>query len=162
MIWIDYALLVIVVVSSVIGLFRGLVKEAFSLFIWVFSVWIGLTFSQHFSPLLKGLIESSSIRMLVAGGVLFLITLIIGALIGYLLTELVKKTGLTGSDRLLGMIFGVARGLVVCAIAVTLVSLTVLVNESWWDESSLIPYFQSLAIWVREQIPSGLLDNINF
>jgi membrane protein required for colicin V production len=162
MIWIDYALIGIVAISSIIGLFRGLIKEAFSLVIWVSAAWVALSFSRNFSPLLKDLIESPSIRISVAGCILFFITLIFGALISYLLTELVKKTGLTGSDRLLGMVFGIARGLVICAIAVMLAGLTPLPEESWWNESSLIPHFQSLAVWVRDHIPSGLLDNINF
>ena len=162
MIWIDYVLIGIIVISSIIGLFRGLIKEAFSLFIWIFAAWVALTFSRNLSPFLIDFIESPSIRISAAGGLLFLITLILGAVINYLLTELVKKTGVTGSDRLLGMVFGIARGLIICAIAVTLAGLTPLPEEPWWDDSFLIPQFQSLAVWVRDHIPSGLLDNINF
>ena len=162
MIWIDYALIGIIIISSVIGLFRGLIKEAFSLVIWVSAAWVALTFSRNLSPFLDDLIASPSLRISAAGCILFLITLIFGAVISYLLTELVKKTGLTGSDRLLGMVFGIARGLVISAISVMLAGMTPLPEEPWWNESSLIPHFQSLAVWVRDHIPPGLLDNINF
>lgn len=162
MIWIDYTILGIILISSIIGLFRGLIKEALSLTIWIVAIWIGLTFSRDFSSLLVGIISAPSGRIAVAFAILFLLTLIIGALISYLLGELVKKTGLTGSDRFAGMIFGVARGLVVTSIIIMLAGLTPLPEDPWWKESMLIPPFQQLAIWFKDHIPSGLTNLINF
>ena len=162
MIWIDYTLIGITAISSIIGLFRGLIKEAFSLIVWVSAIWVGLTFSRKLSPFLGDIVSSPSLKISAAFCILFLATLILGALVSYLLSELVKKTGLTGSDRFLGMIFGIVRGLIITSIAVMVAGLTPLPEEPWWKESTLIPHFQSLAVWVREHTPSGLLDNINF
>jgi membrane protein required for colicin V production len=162
MIWIDYTIIGLILISSVIGLLRGLIREAFSLVIWVVAIWIGLTFSREFSSFLEGMISYPSARIAAAFAVLFFITLILGALISYLLGELVKKTGLTGSDRFAGMIFGIARGLVVVAIIIMLAGLTPLPEDSWWKESALIPPFQALAVWLREHIPSGMAGYVNY
>lgn len=162
MIWIDYSIIGMILISSIIGLFRGFIKEAFSLIIWVFAIWVGLTFGQEFSHFLEGIISVPSLRISAAFGILFIITLILGALVNYLLSELVKKTGLTGSDRFAGMIFGIGRGLVVISIAVMLAGLTPLPEDPWWKESTLIPPFQSLAVWFRDHLPAGVTDYMNF
>lgn len=162
MIWVDYAIIGLILISSVIGLLRGFVREAFSLVIWVVAIWVGLTFSREFSGFLNGMISYPSARIAAAFAVLFFVTLILGALVSDLLSELVKKTGLTGSDRFAGMIFGIARGLVVVSIVVMLAGLTPLPEDSWWRESLLIPPFQSLAVWLRDHIPSGMAGYVNY
>lgn len=162
MIWIDYAIIGLVSISLVIGFFRGFIKEAFSLVIWIIAIWVGLSFSREFSGFLSSLITYPSARIAASFAILFFLTLIVGGLISYLLSELVKKTGLTGTDRFAGILFGIARGMVVVSIFVMLAGLTPLPEESWWKESVLIPPFQSLAVWLREQVPSGLAGNINY
>ncbi len=162
MIWIDYTIIGLILISSIIGLMRGFIKEAFSLFIWMVAIWVGLTFSREFSVFLEDVISYPSARIATAFALLFIVTLILGALISFLLGELVKKTGLTGSDRFAGMFFGVARGLVVVSIVVMQTGLTPLPEDSWWKESTLIPPFQSLAIWLRDHTPSGLTAYVNY
>ena len=162
MIWIDYAILILIFISLIIGLIRGFIKEAFSLVIWVVAIWVGLTYSREISAYLVSVIDIPSARLAAAFAILFLITLILGSIISYLLGELVKKTGLTGSDRFAGMIFGIARGMVVVAVLVLLGGLTPLPNDPWWQESKLIPPFQTLAIWLRDHIPSGVTDYVNY
>ena len=162
MIWIDYAILGLIGISLIIGLIRGFVKEAFSLAVWVVAIWVGLNFSREFSGFLASMISLPSARIAAAFAILFLITLIVGGLIGFLLGELVKKTGLTGSDRFAGMLFGIVRGMVVVAVCVMLAGLTPLPEDSWWQESVLIPPFQSLAMWLRDLIPSGVAGYVNY
>jgi len=162
LIWIDYAIIGLIFISSIIGLIRGFIREAFSLALWIVAIWVGLTFSRDFSGFLEGIISYPSARIATAFALLFFITLILGAIISYLLGELVKRTGLTGSDRFAGMIFGVARGFVVVAIIIMLAGLTPLPEDSWWKESVLIPPFQSLAIWLHDHIPSGLAGYVKY
>lgn len=161
-IWVDYAIIGLIFISLIIGLVRGFVREAFSLALWVVAIWVGLNFSRDFSGLLDNFISYPSARIATAFAVLFFITLILGAIISYLLGELVKKTGLTGSDRFAGMIFGIARGLVVVAIIIMLAGLTPLPEDSWWKESVLIPPFQTLAEWLNDHIPSGLAGYVKY
>ena len=162
MIWIDFVIVFIIAISSLIGLLRGFIKEAFSLIIWILAIWIGLTFSRDVSVLFEALISYPSARIAAAFSVLFFTTLILGALLNYLLSELVKKTGLTGSDRFIGMLFGIARGLVVVAIIIMLAGLTPLSEDDWWKQSVLIPPFQTLAVWLENHIPDDMAGYVNF
>lgn len=162
MIWIDYAIIGLILISSIIGLIRGFIREAFSLTLWVLAIWVGLTFSREFSVFLEGMIDYPSARIAAAFAVLFFVTLILGAMVNYLLGELVKRTGLTGSDRFAGMVFGIARGFVVVAIIIMLAGLTPLPEDSWWKESVLIPPFQSLAVWLHDHVPSGLTGYVKY
>ena len=162
MIWIDYAIIGLIVISMIIGLFRGLIKEALALIIWGVAFWVSLTFSTPFSSLLENIVTVPSARIAVAFTALFLLTLILGAIINYLLSALVSKTGLTGTDRLAGLLFGIGRGAIIIIILVMLAGLTPLPESSWWKESQLIPHFQSLAVWLNEHIPDGLAGYLNY
>jgi len=92
----------------------------------------------------------------------FFATLILGSLISFLLSQLIEKTGLTGSDRLLGMLFGIARGAVLVSLLVMLAGLTPLPEDPWWKQSLLIPPFQALAMWLKTHMPTGLADYIHY
>jgi len=162
LIWIDYAILGLIGLSAIIGLFRGLVREAFSLLTWIVAVAVAVHFSRDFASYFDSLISVPSARIAASFAVLFLVTLILGGLINFLLSELVEKTGLTGTDRLLGLLFGVARGMVVIAVLVVLAGLTPLPEDPWWNEASLIQPFESLAVWLRDQIPDSMAGYLTY
>ena len=149
--WADFAIIGILALSSVIGLIRGLMKEAFSLAIWVAAVIIAKTFSPQLSVLLANAIETPSLRELAAFAILFVLTLIIGGMANYLLGALVKMTGLSGTDRMLGVLFGVARGfIIVMLIIVFLPSLLPVDQDPWWQESILVNQLLAFEGWARE------------
>ncbi|MGR9073438.1 MAG: CvpA family protein [Gammaproteobacteria bacterium] len=162
MIWIDYAISGLIAISAIIGLVRGFVREAFALLTWAVAIWVGFTFSRNFSGFLESTVSYPSARIALSFAVLFFLTLIIGSLVGFLMGELVKKTGLTGSDRFLGMIFGIARGVLVVAVLVVLGGLTPLPEDPWWRESKLIPPFQSAALWLRNRLPEGMAGYVKY
>jgi|APLak6261663543_1056040.scaffolds.fasta_scaffold12219_2 membrane protein required for colicin V production len=160
--WIDYAIAGIIAISAVAGLMRGFIKEAFALLTWIVAVWVGMQYSRDLSAVLQNTISYPSARIAAAFAILFFATLILGGLINFLLSQLVEKTGLTGSDRLVGMGFGIVRGAVLVAVLVMLAGLTPLPEDPWWKQSLLIPPFQSLAVWLKDHIPSGLTGYINY
>lgn len=162
MIWIDYGIVGLLALSALVGLMRGFIREAFSLLVWILAVWIGLTFSHDFAPLLEKHIQVPSVRIAAAFAVLFILTLLVGGLVGYLLTQLVQLTGFSGTDRLLGLLFGAARGALIVSVLVLLAGVTPLPNDPWWKESVLIPPFQKLAVWLREQLPAGLAGSVTY
>ena len=162
MIWVDYAVSFLVVASALIGLLRGFVKEAFALVTWVIAIWVGMQYSRDFAVLLQDTINFPSARIAASFGLLFFMTLILGALISFILNQLIEKTGLTGSDRLLGMLFGIIRGAVLVSLMVMLAGITPLPEDPWWKQSLLIPPFQSLAIWLKDHIPSALTGYIHY
>jgi membrane protein required for colicin V production len=162
MIWIDFTLIGLVFICFVTGLLRGFIKEVFSLTFWILASWVSLSFSSEFSGFLVSAISHPSARMVASFVALFAITLSLGGLIGFLLSVLVKNTGLTFVDRFGGMVFGVVRGMTVVTVVVMLAGLTPLPKDSWWTESTLIPPFQLLAVWLRDHIPSGLAEYISY
>jgi membrane protein required for colicin V production len=97
-----------------------------------------------------------------AAAVLILVfgVLIVGAIVAYLLSVLVDKTGLTGTDRLLGMVFGAGRGAVLVALLVFLATLTPVAEDPWWSQSRLLPKFQLLADLMLDMIPPDVTDRI--
>lgn len=163
MIWVDFVIIGLVSIYLITGLMRGFGKEVFSLVFWILGVWVGLNFSREFSRFLEPTIGYPPARIAASFACLFVITLVLGALIGFLLgDEVVNKSGLTFSDRFLGLIFGCIRGLVVVAVMIMLAGLTPLPEDSWWKESQFIPPFQSLALWLRDHNPSGMAGYINY
>lgn len=141
---------------------RGFVREIFSVLNWVLAIWVGLTFSREFSVYLANLVTHPSARMALAFAILFFLTLLLGTLVGYLIGQLVIKTGLSGSDRFLGLIVGIARGIVVVSVLILLAGLTPLPEDPWWRESLLIGPFQSLALWLRDLLPASLAGYVAY
>lgn len=160
--WVDFVLIGIISVSLLISLVRGFVREALSLAAWVLAFWVSWTFFRELAVHLEPWVSVPSLRLGLAFAVLLLVTLILGAMVNFLISQLVERTGLTGTDRLLGMFFGVARGVVLVAILVLLAGLTPIPNDPWWQESRLIPYFQELAVWLRGFLPVDVAKMFNY
>ncbi len=149
--WADWAIIGVIVLSSGIGLMRGLVKEALSLAIWVAAVIIAKMFGARLATLLVDVIQTPSLRELAAFAILFFLTLIVGAIANYLIGALVKITGLSGTDRLLGLLFGVARGgIIIMLVIVFLPTLLPVDQDSWWKQSLLISYLLRFESWSSE------------
>lgn len=150
--WVDALILGVIAISALISLSRGFIKEALSLVTWIVAgviAWMfGGSLAHHFEPY----IDTPSVRIIAACALLFVVTLLIGALVNFLLAQLVRATGLTGTDRLLGMVFGAARGLLLIVILVGLLSLAPVQHDSWWQQSTLIPHFLLIADWSKNLI----------
>lgn len=162
MIWVDFAIIGLIFISLITGLVRGFIKEVFSLGFWLLAIWVGLSFSRDLSDFLEPVISSSPVRMAASFVMLFVVTLTLGGLIRFLLGALIKKTGLTFFDRIGGLVFGVVRGMVIVAVIVVLAGFSSLPKDAWWTESKLIPPFQLLAVWLRDHIPSGAAEFVNY
>jgi len=162
MVWVDFAILIIVSLSALISVLRGFVREALSLVAWILAFWVAFTFHQNLASILAEYIETPSLQLISAFALLFVVTLIIAALINNLIGQLVKKTGLTGTDRMLGIIFGVARGAVIVAILVLMAGLTQIPQDPWWQESIFIVHFQKMAIWLQGFLPDDIAANFSY
>ena len=160
--WLDYVLLGIVVLSAAISLLRGFIREALALVGWVAAVWIAISFSQPLANLFTSSIELPSMRLALAYLLLFIGTLVVSGILVWLVGMLVEKTGLSGTDRLLGVIFGLARGVIIAAILVLLAGLTPMPKDPWWRQAVLVPHFQVIAEQLRAALPSEVARYINF
>jgi membrane protein required for colicin V production len=162
MAWIDIAIIALIALSAVLSLFRGFVKEALALASWLVALWVAMIFYENVASMLARWISDPSLQKIIAFSALFIAVLLLGAVVNYLAGKLVTKTGLAGTDRMLGVVFGMARGAVIVAILVLLAGLTPMPHDPWWHESHLLKYFQDFALWMRNYLPKEIADNISY
>ncbi|MBH3553469.1 CvpA family protein [Pseudomonas aeruginosa] len=150
--WVDWTMVAIIVVSSLISLSRGFVKEALSLLTWIVAGAVAWMFGGALAQHLGEYIQTPSARIIAACALLFIATLLLGALVNYLIGELIRVTGLSGTDRFLGMVFGGARGVLLVVLLVGLLSLAPVQQHPWWQQSVLMPHFLMVADWSKNFI----------
>ncbi|QIQ22368.1 colicin V production protein [Zophobihabitans entericus] len=152
--WIDYAIIGVIVFSAIVSIIRGFVKEALSLITWICAFFVASKFYFYITDYLT-YFQDEFVRNAVAIGILFIATLLVGAIVNYIIGELVHRTGLSGTDRVLGVCFGVLRGvLIVAAILFFVDTFTPLSKNSDWEESVLIPHFHYIVRWFFDYLQS--------
>ena len=150
---IDVLILVVVVISLGLALLRGLIQETLSLATWLAAAAAGYWGAATIQSYLSGLITSDGLRYVTAGALLFVVVLIIGGLINRMVSRMVRRLGLGGVDRLLGMGFGALRATALITLGVLLAQLTPLPQSQWWARSTLVPYFVPLAAQLQARLP---------
>lgn len=160
--WFDMAILAVILISALISLVRGFVKESISLATWLLAGFIALSYYLALADMLTPYIDSPTITQVVSFSVLFLATLIVGAIINFMVSQLVTKTGLSGTDKTLGIIFGAARGVLIVSMIVLFAGLTPMPSESWWQESIMVDHFLKVAIWIKDFMPEDVASRFSF
>jgi membrane protein required for colicin V production len=153
---VDVIIIFVIFLSALFSLIRGFVKEAISLASWILGIWLAATFAPRLAVALPDNIESEAVRLAIGFGVLFILSLIVGTLVNVLVAQLVKKTGLSGADRIFGVVFGLLRGVLIIVVFVLIGSMTALPQMEWWQSSSLLKRFEVLAIEIQQYIPEDL------
>ncbi len=138
--WTDYLLIAVLVFSSIAGLMRGLLREVISLITWIAAVWIAWTYSSSLEPYLGGALSDASVRPWAARTIIFVAVLLVGAAIGALIGHFVRLSLFSGVDRLLGLMFGLLRGVVALGVLAMLAHALRLQDEPWYRSSLLVPY----------------------
>ena len=136
---VDTLILAVIAISSAFGVWRGFIKEILSLLSWIAALLVSRVYSESLAGILESLIDNPSVRYVTAFSVLFVLIIMLGTALNHYMSKLLVVTGLKTLDRLLGAVFGVARGTVI--VLVVLFILNVFVSGSeWWQQSTLIPY----------------------
>ena len=150
--WFDFAIIGVIAFSALISIVRGFMKEAISLVVWFSALFI----ASQFYPQLASYLTQISDTLVRNGGaiaILFIATLITGAMLNFIISKLVQATGLSGTDRVLGAVFGALRGvLVVSALLFFMDTFTPASNSQWWGESILLPEFAVIIDWFFEYV----------
>lgn len=158
---IDFIIIGIIALSLIISLFRGFVKEVMSLVSWVAAFFVASQFYPYLASYFTQ-IESIYIRNGVAIVILLIATLIVGSIINYIISQIVDKTGLSGTDRVLGACFGLLRGVLIIAAIIFLAKTFTSVNQTEiWKNSQLIPHFNYIVDWFFQEFQkhSDLINN---
>lgn len=152
---IDYIIIGIIVFSILVSVLRGFVREVMSLASWIVAFIVASQFYPYLSTYLTN-IESLYVRNGTSIAILFISTLIVCAIVNYVIGQLVDKTGLTGTDRVLGAAFGLLRGvLIVAAILFFMDTFTNFEQSEWWKASQLIPHFGFIIEWFFQQLQAS-------
>lgn len=159
--WADYAIIAIIALSVLVSLVRGFMREAISIVTWIVAFWVSFSFAQTLAALLVDYIHTSSLRMITSFAFLFIATLLLGSFVNFLVNQFVDKTGLSGTDRILGIGFGFARGVLVVALMLMLAGLTPMPENDWWKNSTLIPQFTPLEDWLHEFLPKSVEQKLD-
>lgn len=151
--WIDYVIIGIVGLSLITGLFRGFVKEVVALGVWIVAIWCAFNYSTQLDPWLQPYIQDKTARNAAAFIAVLLATLIVGGIFNAILSFILRRTGLSGPDRLLGMGFGVVRGIFIVGLIMTVIQMTSLPHNQYRTESQLYVQFDPLVSWLSTFMP---------
>ena len=150
--------------TLIIGVIRGFSCEVISLLCWVMGCWTSLHFSMEISPILESFIFLPSKRLAVTFIGLLVITILAGSLLQHWLTTRFKQTynHTVVMERLGGLFCGLMQGIVLTTMVVLLAGLSALPTSTWWHDSSLLPSFQILAIWLRDHVAPHMANYITY
>jgi membrane protein required for colicin V production len=153
----DYLILGVLLLSTLLGMVRGFVREAIALLAWLGGLWLAWRYAPALEPLLGGAIGQPPVSTWVARIVIVLGVLIVGWFVAGALGYFLRHSGLSVMvDRLLGMVFGFVRGAVVVAVFVLLGQFVELNRVDWWRRSHLMPYASELAGWLQTFAETGM------
>lgn len=161
---VDLVILLVIAASALISFVRGFFREAVSLVTWLGAIVITLVFTARFASLLPvDTIESATARTSISALILFFGSMFVGGLINWLFGRIATSRRLSLPDRVVGILFGVARGAIIVVLLVLAAHLTPNIKtETWWVESRLLPYLQPFARFVHGVLPEQLGQHFDF
>jgi membrane protein required for colicin V production len=158
----DYSVLAILVLSVLLSVVRGVVRELLSLAGWIIAFMAANSFAAGFAPMLPSMISGESLRMILAFAALFLSALVAMGLVAMLTSAVVKSVGLGFADRFFGLLFGFIRGLLVVLLIVLAAGLTALPQEPFWRKALLSKPLETAAMRLTPWLPQDLSKRINY
>jgi membrane protein required for colicin V production len=148
----DVLIALIVLGSTLLGLLRGFVREAVSLAFWILAIWAAWKFGSIVEPHLGGLLADPKVAPWIGRLVVLVLVLLIGWATGMMLAYFARSAGLGPLDRAIGLLFGIARGMVLMGLMVIGGELLHLNQEDWWSRSKLVPYGEAVGDWLRAMV----------
>jgi len=153
----DYLILGVLLVSMLLGVFRGFVREAIGVLAWVGGLWLAWRYAPSIEPYMGGVLEEPPASTWAARIIILTAVLLVGWLLSGILSYFLRHSGLSIMvDRLLGLFFGFVRGGVVVAVLVLLGQFLELDRVEWWGESRLLPYASEVASWLQTFAETGM------
>ena len=159
---IDIILLVVVIISVLFALYRGLVRELLGIAAWILAGLAALYSYAPMQPLMNKMIENKTTAGIVGSLIIALLVLVIMTLINSWITKRLRQSALSGLDRTLGFIFGVARaGLLaaICYLACSMFMPEKKINKLE-EENLSIPYVRVMAGWLEHVVPDNIKEDL--
>lgn len=160
MIWTDYLILALVVLSCAYGLVRGLVRELVSLLTWLAAVLLAWHCADWLEPYLGGALAGAAVRPWAARTLIFAGVMLVGTALGGLINHFVRLSLFSGIDRLLGFVFGFLRAVVAIGLLAILCHAVHLQDEAWYRRSLLVPWGESAGNVLRSLVGEGIIASV--
>ena len=151
----DLVIVLVCVVSAGIGVWRGFVKEALSLLTLLAAIWLAWRFANVFAPTLANWASNPEVRVWVARVIVFALAIVVGAAVSWAARQVIRHTGLSGVDRMLGGAFGFVRGVLIVGLLVLVLDFMALDQRDWWQTARLRPYAEQVAAAVKKYAELG-------
>ena len=158
--WIDIVIIAFFVISILIGIYRGFVKETLSVASWALAAFMAFKFGEQASVYIKPYITQEPLDLAIAYVAVFLVSLIVFAVISHIISQIFASSGMTGIDRSIGSIFGALRAAVILVVLILVGRFMAMDNQSWWLDSQIIPYFEPLVEWFKSFLPVDIIAKI--
>jgi membrane protein required for colicin V production len=153
----DILILAVLALSMLFGLWRGFVGEVLSLACWIAAFWVAWAFGDEVAAFYGGFLREPTACIVAGYLTCFLGVLLVGALLGWIVGRLISRGGLRGGDRVLGLVFGFARGVLLVTFAVLMLGFTHLPRTAaWWQQSTMLPAFEGGAAWFASRLPPAV------
>jgi membrane protein required for colicin V production len=149
MIAVDYIIVAILIISAVMGLVRGLLREAIAVITWFLAIVLAWIFGGALEPYLGGILVGSPTRIWVARVIIFVGVLLVGGAISVILGQFVRVSLFAGMDKFLGFVFGIVRGVVVIGAFTIAIQALRMDEDVNWQRSKLLPYASGVADALR-------------
>lgn len=159
----DYIILIIVILSVLLGWWRGLVYEILSLLSWITSYFVAKSWVTEFTPYMPEVLESDTLKSAAAFFAIYITTLILCGIAAWALNKLIKSFGLDWrTDGVLGGFFGFFRGCLLVLVIVLLAGLTKLPQTPFWQDALLSKPLQNIALLVKDLLPDDMAKRVSF
>ena len=156
MIAVDYIIIAILVISAVMGLVRGLLREAIAVITWFLAIVLAWSFGSTLEPMLGGILDGSPMRIWAARVIIFVFVLLLGGAVSVILGHFVRVSMFAGMDKFLGFVFGIIRGVVIVGAFTIAIQALRMDEDARWKNSRLMPYAIGVADALRGMVGEKL------
>jgi len=158
----DYVVLIIIGLSVILSVMRGMIREVLAIVGLVAAFYVGITYTNQLLPMMPVDIPNDALRVLAGFLVLFLATLLLATLLGIALSAIFKKAGLGWLNRFLGALFGVARGLLIICVIVFLAGLTDIPKDPRWRNAMFSAPIEALVVNLLPWVPESIAKHVKY
>ena len=155
----DWIIVGVLGLSCLLGLWRGLVREVFSVAGWIAAVVLSLKFAVPLGQELPGDIAWQPLRTTLAAALIVVGCVFAAAALGWIVQRFLEAAHLSGADRLLGGVFGLLRGALILFAAVYFTSRTAFAQQPAWRNALLVPPFEAGVRWLAPHLPVPFAPN---
>ena len=160
MIWVDYCIIAVTLISLVTGILRGFTKEVLGIITWVAALLFTWLFSEYAIALLRIKITNPALSTAAGYAATFLLGLLIGAVVSSLVVEAIRNSRFSSADRTLGAGFGVIRAALLVALFIMVAGNMGARQDNWWKQSMIVPRMEWLADGLQMLVPMSWLEKI--